>query len=634
MKKLWMFLAAVGSLAACDDKLADDQQTAQDPVIVNVSATSALDYQWQATDAVKLVFNADATKEFTLAPGAENTQASFSYDLEEVKDVVPDENVYAVFPASVDTELKDVTVGGAIEKKLHMTYSLSAVQDGVISAEENLSYAVVKAENLNGETAVTAQFCSPFAVLDVTLPQGVKSVTFSADRINGMALAGDATVQVGADAVALVTAKNTSRTLTLENAAGLPVNAKVLVLPGNSRPLTVKMDGLDGAMYETSVLANTTFEAGKVYSVNLAGDDVFSINYCIDGGEAAALGQTVAISPLGADMTVSVVSLHEGQPTVTENADWISVVEQAPVRSFHSDAILLQISGNTTGQERQAEVTVNYGQGQSKTFTVTQGTIDMSIVNDAEGNQIVWEESFGLFTDIELTNLSKGPYTNTFEIKVSDDFSKGAYKLVGAFYAEHYYGDGHDFYNKGADYYADMDNDVLTVYKNDVTSYYFSNNTITLNYNRADKTFAADPIRLNANQSVGIVDNTYIGNYTVKVFVEQPPQQGSADIAGTWNQSVTGMSWPAPSATMTIAVNGSTVTITDFVASGTKAVGTLEGNTITIPAGTSIGSGMSSVGPLDSAVVLTVSEDGKSISASAFKIGGYLTISAYSATKK
>ena len=170
MKKLWMFLAAVGSLAACDDKLADDQQTAQDPVIVNVSATSALDYQWQATDAVKLVFNADATKEFTLAPGAENTQASFSYDVEEVKDVVPDENVYAVFPASVDTELKDVTVGGAIEKKLHMTYSLSAVQDGAISAEENLSYAVVKAENLNGETAVTAQFCSPFAVLDVTLP--------------------------------------------------------------------------------------------------------------------------------------------------------------------------------------------------------------------------------------------------------------------------------------------------------------------------------------------------------------------------------------------------------------------------------------------------------------------------------
>ena len=628
MKKLWLFLAAVGSLAACDDKLADDQQTAQDPVIVNVSATSALDYQWQATDAVKLVFNADASKEFALVPGSVKTQASFSYDLEEVKDVVPDENVYAVFPASVDTELKDVTVGGAIEKKLHMTYSLSAVQDGVISAEENLSYAVVKAENLNGETAVTAQFCSPFAVLDVTLPQGVKSVTFSADRINGMALAGDATVQVGADAVALVTAKNTSKTLTLENAAGLPVNAKVLVLPGNSRPLAVKMDGLDGAMYETSVLANTTFEAGKVYSVNLAGDDVFSINYSIDGGDAAALGQTVAISPLGADMTVSVVSLHEGQPTVTENADWISVVEQTPVRSFHSDAILLQIAGNTTPQERQAEVTVNYGQGKSKTFTVTQGTVDMSIVKDENGEDIVWEESFGLFNSSDVSLEPTKSFTNKFTISISDDFAKGAYVIRNMFYAESYFDENLQLKtNKGADYYADMEADKLIVYKKSGgNSYPLSDNKVILNYNRTEKTFAAAPIAL--------TDGKYIGNYAVKVFVEQPPQQGSADIAGTWNQSVTGMSWPAPSATMTIAVHGSTVTITDFVASGTKAVGTLEGNTITIPKGTAIGSGMSSAGNLDSDVILTISEDGKSISAPAFSIAGWVNVSAYSATKK
>ena len=78
MKKLWMFLAAVGSLAACDDKLADDQQTAPDPVIVNVSATSALDYQWQAGDNVKVVFNAEFDKEFALVPGTDATLASFS----------------------------------------------------------------------------------------------------------------------------------------------------------------------------------------------------------------------------------------------------------------------------------------------------------------------------------------------------------------------------------------------------------------------------------------------------------------------------------------------------------------------------------------------------------------------------
>jgi hypothetical protein len=85
---------------------------------------------------------------------------------------------------------------------------------------------------------------------------------------------------------------------------------------------------------------------------------------------------------------------------------------------------------------------------------------------------------------------------------------------------------------------------------------------------------------------------------------------------------------------MTIAVSGSTVTITDFVASGTNAVGTLEGNTITIPKGTTIGSGSNAAGPLDSDVILTISADGKSISAPVFKIAGWVTVSAYSATKQ
>ena len=626
MKRLWMLLAAVGFFAACDDNLGDDQQNAQDPVIISVSATSALDYQWQAGDNVKVVFNEGTAKEFAVVPGTSATVATFSYDVEEVKDVVPDETIYAVFPASVETVLKDVTVGAYIEEKLHMTHTLSATQDGVIAAEDNLSYAVLSSETLNGNATVAMQMNSPFAVLDVTLPEGVSSVVFTADMY-GSALVGDATILVGADAVSTVTVKNSSKAVTLENPTGLPTSAKVLVLPGNAKPLAVKMDGVDGSMYETSVLAETTLEAGKVYPVNLAGDDVFSINYSVDGSDAAKLGETVAVSPLGGGLTISIVSLHAGQPTVSENADWISVVENAPVKSFHGDMMLLLIAGNTTGQERQAEVTVNYGEGQSKTFTVTQGIIDMSIVNDAEGNQIVWEESFGLFNDSALSGEPQSSFTNKFTISLSDDFSKGAYKISNMFKADSYFDENRQPQsNKGADYYADMEGDVLIVHKRAGGNSYSFSSDITLNYNRTDKTFAAGPIALTGGQ--------YIGNYAVKVFVEQPPQQGSSDIAGTWNQSVTGMSWPTPSATMTIAVSGSTVTITDFVASGTQAVGTLEGNTITIPAGTMIGSGLSMAGPLDSAVTLTVSADGKSISAPVFSIGGYMTISSYTATKK
>ena len=629
MKNIWMLLAAVVLFAACEDKIGDQPNSQeQEMKIVSVSATSAFDYQWQAGDSVKVVFNSETAKKFAAVSGADITVASFSYDVEEVKDVVMDDYVYFVAPGAVETECKDVTVGDAIENKLHMTYSLSATQDGVIGAEENLSYAVLSSEKLNGNATVAMQMNSPFAVLDVTLPEGVSSVVFTADNMYGSALVGDATILVGADAVSTVTVKNSSKVVTLEDPAGLPTSAKVLVLPGNAKPLGVKMVGLDEAMYETSVLANTTLEAGKVYSVNLAGDDIFSINYSIDGGDAAALGQTVAVSPLGADLTISIVSLHAGQPTVSTGADWITVAEQAPVRSFHSDAIHLQIDGNASAQERQAEVTVNYGEGQSKTFTVTQGIIDMSIVDDSEGNKIIWEESFGIFNTSNLSGEPASTVTNKFTITLSDDFSKGAYLIKNMFYAESYNDENLQLQtNKGADYYADMEGNKLIVHKRSGgNSYFFSDNNITLDYNREDKIFTAGPIALTGGKC--------IGNYAVKIFVEQPPQEGSADIAGTWNQTVVGMSWPTPSATMTVAVSGSTVTITDFVASGTQAVGTLEGNTITIPAGTMIGSGSNTAGPLDSDVILTISADGKSISSSAFTIAGWVNVSAYSATKK
>lgn len=629
MKNIWMLFAAVVLFAACDDNLGDDQQGAQggvqdsDPVIVNVSATSALGYQWQSGDNVKVVFNEETSKEFAVVPGTDATVASFSYNVEEVKDVVLNDYVYVAAPGAVEAELKDVTVGASVEEKLQMTYSLPATQDGVISSDENLSYAVLSAESLESGQTVSTNFKSPFAVLDVTLPEGVSSVTFTADNMYGSPLAGDATILVGSDEVSTITVKNSSKVVTLANPTGLPTSAKLLVLPGNAKPLAVKMEGIDGSMYETSVLAETTLKAGEVYPVNLAGDDIFSINYSIGGGDAVKLGQTVAVSPLGADLAVSIVSLHTGQVTVTENADWIMVVDQAPVRSFHSDMVQLQVDGNMTTQERQAEVTVNYGEGQSKTFTVTQGVIDMSIVNDAEGNPIVWEESFGIFNDIALSGEPQTSVTNKFTISLSDDFSKGAYLVSNMFKSARYHDENNQMQtNKGADYYADMEGDVLVVHKRAGGNSYSFSGDIRLNYNKANQTFTASPVALS--------DDKYIGNYTVKVFVEQPAQGGSAGIAGIWNQTVAGMSWPTPSATMTIAVNGTSVTINDFISAGTEVTGTLDGNTITIPEGAMV----ESAGPLDAAVILTISADAKSISAPAFSIGGWINVASYSATKQ
>ena len=112
--------------------------------------------------------------------------------------------------------------------------------------------------------------------------------------------------------------------------------------------------------------------------------------------------------------------------------------------------------------------------------------------------------------------------------------------------------------------------------------------------------------------------------------VASDPEQPTLTLEGDWNQVVTGMDWPSPSATMTIAVSGSTVTITDFISAGTEVVGTLTENKITIPAGTSI----EGAGTLDTDVVLTVSDDYNTITASGFGIGGWINVSAYSAEKQ
>ena len=107
-------------------------------------------------------------------------------------------------------------------------------------------------------------------------------------------------------------------------------------------------------------------------------------------------------------------------------------------------------------------------------------------------------------------------------------------------------------------------------------------------------------------------------------------------LVGTWDQTVTGMTWPAPSATMTIAVSGNTVTLTDFIAPGTVAVGTYANNTITIAAGTAIGGGNSAAGYLDNELELVVDVDNNTISFPyQFTIGaGYIFIANYSATKQ
>ena len=134
----------------------------------------------------------------------------------------------------------------------------------------------------------------------------------------------------------------------------------------------------------------------------------------------------------------------------------------------------------------------------------------------------------------------------------------------------------------------------------------------------------------NGTFTLTVSGNTLSGTLGEITDYTATKQGGVVDLSGTWNQTVVGMSWPAPSATMTITVDGSTVTLTDFVATGTVVITTFENNQIVIPAGTAIGSGLNAAGTLDADVVLTL--EGNTFTAAPFSIGGYMNITSYSAT--
>jgi hypothetical protein len=80
---------------------------------------------------------------------------------------------------------------------------------------------------------------------------------------------------------------------------------------------------------------------------------------------------------------------------------------------------------------------------------------------------------------------------------------------------------------------------------------------------------------------------------------------------------------------MNIDVDGTTVTITNFLTQGTNAIGVLSEKKITLSKGTSI----NSAGNLDSDVVLTISDDNTTITTSNFSIGGWINVTSFKATK-
>ena len=631
MKKIFISLAAIAALVSCVEEKGLEPQP-QQPVgnQVTIKAVAAetktllgddgTSVVWEENDAISVVVEGESDKylETFTTSSTENTSiAEFTAVLS--NELSADETVtgigYAVYPAT------SVTLANG---SVSIVHELPEEQTGTITSGMNLSYAKVDADDIKaGQT--NAVFHNALTLLKVNVPAGVKSVVLTSNILSP-ALVGKVNFTVNKPSDDISFAKGsevvTRRSVTLSN-GGAELEEGVhdlLVFPGTAAELTLTMTGTDGAVYESTLNA-VELVAGSYRTINLT--QIFKMG----------VEDEMFISPAGGECEVKIASVadytYDVAVTPTAGGDWLSYT--LPTKGFHQDVITFSAEENTTGADRTADVTITWGEDQTRTFKMTQKSVYMDFVNDENGDPIQWEESFGVYaTEADAssgTNATKSYSKKAFTIELSDNPAKGTYMITNMFYADSYFDANLQPATGGAKYYADYTDGVLTVKKNAAGNSYNFSGDISLTYDSANKRFTAAPIPTTSS-------SIWIGGYTVTVKVEEPEAPAGGDsvlnsLAGTWNQTVVGMSWPSPSATMTVSVEGNAVTLADFLVAGTVVTATFENNKIVVPAGTPIGSGNNQAGTLDTDVVLTL--EGNTFTAPAFSIGGWINVSSYSA---
>ena len=389
---------------------------------------------------------------------------------------------------------------------------------------------------------------------------------------------------------------------------------------------------------KTNTIAVTLgMEAGyvDVYAINNATGEIKAQSVEIAAGEKLQANVTETELVLAPDGTGSVeIPVSTVVDYVVEVPSWATSQVAPAVKAVSDEVVTVKPAGeNVTANDYTGYVVIKDKETSAELFKVAlvQKNYLPSLVADAEGETIQWEESFDLYRyESDITSGEpKASIKNVFTVALSDDFSKGVYKISNMFKADMYYNQGQMISNKGGEYYADVEGNVLTIkYKGSTLSYGFSKD-IDLVYDAEAQTItSAAPIATYAYGGVLANRDCFVVNYSVAVKVEAPVQEGS--IAGTWDQ-VASVGGSAANSTVTIAVDGTTVTLTDFLYAGVTVTGTLNGDTVTIPAYTMISD---STGPIMADLVLTISADKKTITAPDFNIGGWIDVTGYTATKQ
>ena len=517
MKKIFILLAAaVAALSSCVEENALAPETKEGNVTIKaVSADSktlldGTDVVWENTDKIAVVLDDKdvTTVEFSVKGEANGANATFTGTIEPELEYT---SAYAVYPASA-------VVDGVV------SHTLPEVQTGVVTSGMNLSSALLDAEQLQAGEAV-GTFHNALVLLQVVVPAGMQEISLTSDDY----LVGPTDFYVLNGVLSRKTVLK-SATVTLKTGSELAQGTHSLLVYPVKGGLTIYMKGTDGTEY-TKAVSTPKFEASMYYTLDFT--KIFNMQTT----------EVMAASPAGEELVVPIVSVndYEYSVSVEGNPDWITYT--LPTKGFHGEEILFNVKKNDSGVERYADVTISWGDESTRTFKITQKALFMDFVEDAEGNPIQWEETFGLYADAELkTQLTT--FTNVFTIALSDDFSKGTYKISNMFKVDSYWNNGQQVTNKGGEYYAnyDAENGELTVLKENSASGYTFTGNVVLAYDAVNKTFSAEKIQATLLYGSSYYDSgatRYLGNYAAAVKVEEPADGFDiSGLCGTYNESV------------------------------------------------------------------------------------------------
>ena len=531
MKKILLSLAAAAALASCvGEKGLDPQNPIENQKIIKARTdvtktvisgddpTEGLSVLWEDGDWIRVVFtkgDSYTEADFTTTLSESSDEADFAGTLDEAVTVeagYSDEG-FAVYPVSAWDA--DFSV---------LSFTVPETQDGVVGEDENLASAEVSLSALTANSEVKAGFKNALALIRVSLPDGVASFTLTSDDHE---LTGTPDLRI-TDGRIVRTGSSDShmhKSVTVSTGGTLPSVCDVLVFPAHVNNLGVKVVGTDGAVYEKTI-GGKTFEASQCYTLDLT--SLFQAD-----------PKAFYVSPAGGEFVYEMVTTEDFTYTVTGAPEWVSKVE---TKGFHSDKIVLNVTPNTGTTDRRAEITLTLADGRHMSFTLNQKNYYTELITDADGNQVIWEESFKTAKDASLTEEAQEFSANEFTFTLNEeDYSKGAYLIKGMFYTDSHYGEGYQWSERGGEYYADVEGDVLTVYLGSYKkSYYFSSDqTIDLAYDKTNSTLSYEGA-ISANTT----GDLYIGNYNAMI---KGSKQEETDVVkalfGTYQETFEAYMW-------------------------------------------------------------------------------------------